>query len=120
MRAVTTGSSATSSSISWPRAGSPLASSAVPAAEAQSTRGTVTGTVTGPDGAPLPGVQVVDPALQRGTTTDVDGQYRIDGAMTIRDLNRQLFEWLSRTDGECIPLKPDHGKRFDHRYRGTY
>jgi len=37
-----------------------------------------------------------------------------------RDLNRQLFEWLYRTDGECIPLKPDHGKRFDHRYRGTY
>ena len=37
-----------------------------------------------------------------------------------RRLNEQLFEWLGRTDGECIPLKPDHGKRFDYRYRGTY
>ena len=46
--------------------------------QAQSNRGTVTGTVTDTDGDPLPGVQVVDPALQRGTTTDADGQYRID------------------------------------------
>ncbi len=37
-----------------------------------------------------------------------------------RQLNRQLFQWLERTDGQCIPLKPDLGKRFDHRYRGTY
>jgi len=46
-------------------------------APAQSTRGTVTGTVTNADGEPLPGVQVVDPALQRGTTTGADGTYRI-------------------------------------------
>lgn len=45
---------------------------------AQSSRGTVTGTVTDTDGDPLPGVQVVDAALQRGTTTDADGRYRID------------------------------------------
>jgi len=45
---------------------------------AQSSRGTVTGTVTGPDGAPLPGAQVVDPALQRGTTTRADGRYRLN------------------------------------------
>jgi hemoglobin/transferrin/lactoferrin receptor protein len=45
---------------------------------AQSSRGTAAGTVTGPDGAPLPGVQVVDPALQRGTTTGADGRYRLD------------------------------------------
>jgi arylsulfatase A-like enzyme len=37
-----------------------------------------------------------------------------------RDLNQQLFKWLYATDGDCIPLKKDHGKRFDHRYRGTY
>ncbi len=36
------------------------------------------GTVTDDQGQPLPGVQVVDPALQRGTTTDADGQYRIN------------------------------------------
>jgi len=46
--------------------------------QAQSNRGTVTGTVTDTDGDPLPGVQVIDPALQRGTTTDAEGQYRID------------------------------------------
>ena len=50
--------------------------------QAQSTRGAVTGTVTGPDGTPLPGVQVVDPALQRGTTTGGDGQYRLDNLPT--------------------------------------
>ena len=44
---------------------------------AQSNRGTVTGTVTDADGTPLPGVQVVDPALQRGTTTASDGTYRL-------------------------------------------
>ena len=37
-----------------------------------------------------------------------------------RRLNEQLFGWLYRTDGESMPLKPDHGKRFDYRYRGTY
>ncbi len=47
-------------------------------AHAQSNRGTVAGTVTDAEGRPLPGVQVVDPALQRGTTTDADGRYRID------------------------------------------
>ena len=44
---------------------------------AQSNRGIVTGTVTDAAGAPLPGVQVVDPALQRGTTTRSDGSYRL-------------------------------------------
>ena len=37
-----------------------------------------------------------------------------------RDLNQQLFEWLYKTSGEHMLLKPDKGKRFDHRYRGTY
>jgi iron complex outermembrane receptor protein/hemoglobin/transferrin/lactoferrin receptor protein len=37
----------------------------------------VTGVVTDTDDEPLPGVQVVDPALQRGTTTDDAGRYRI-------------------------------------------
>lgn len=51
-----------------------------PSAWAQSAdRAAVRGTVTMQDGTALPGVQVVDPALQRGTTTDPDGQYRIDG-----------------------------------------
>lgn len=49
-----------------------------PTASAQSNRGAVTGIVTDTRGQPLPGVQVVDPALQRGTTTNADGRYRID------------------------------------------
>jgi iron complex outermembrane receptor protein/hemoglobin/transferrin/lactoferrin receptor protein len=57
----------------------PLAAGSV---QAQSNRGTVTGTVTDTDGDPLPGVQVVDPALQRGTTTRSDGQYRLDNLPT--------------------------------------
>ncbi|MFB6247257.1 MAG: TonB-dependent receptor [Salinibacter sp.] len=55
-----------------------LVLSSLSAAQAQPRRGVVTGTVTGPDGAPLPGVQVVDPALQRGTTTGPNGRYRLD------------------------------------------
>jgi len=50
--------------------------------QAQSNRGTVTGTVTDTNGNSLPGVQVVDPALQRGTTTGPDGQYRLDNLPT--------------------------------------
>jgi iron complex outermembrane receptor protein/hemoglobin/transferrin/lactoferrin receptor protein len=53
-----------------------------PLAHAQSNRGAVVGTVTDAEGRPLPGVQVVDPALQRGTTTRTDGTYRIDNLPT--------------------------------------
>lgn len=35
-------------------------------------------------------------------------------------LNASLFKWLGNTGGENIPLKKDQGRRFDHRYRGTY
>ncbi|MEF8795464.1 MAG: TonB-dependent receptor [Salinivenus sp.] len=55
-----------------------FAAASFTAVQAQSSRGVVTGTVTGPDGAPLPGAQVADPALQRGTTTRADGRYRLD------------------------------------------
>ncbi|WP_263787338.1 TonB-dependent receptor [Salinibacter grassmerensis] len=51
----------------------------IPTAEAQSTRSTVTGTVTDADGAPLPGAQIADVAFQRGTTAGPDGQYTLDG-----------------------------------------
>lgn len=49
---------------------------------AQSDRGTVRGTVTDGSGAPIPGVQIVDRSLQRGTTTDVDGRYTLSGLPT--------------------------------------
>lgn len=49
---------------------------------AQSSRGTVSGTVTDADGAPLAGAQIVDPSLQRGTTTGPDGQFALDGLPT--------------------------------------
>ncbi|MEO9477318.1 MAG: sulfatase [Cyclobacteriaceae bacterium] len=35
-------------------------------------------------------------------------------------LRTAIFDWLSKTDGESMPLKPDHGRRFDHIYRDTY
>lgn len=35
-------------------------------------------------------------------------------------LRDALFTWLDETGGESMPLKPDHGKRFDHIYRDTY
>lgn len=37
-----------------------------------------------------------------------------------KSLRKALFDWLDKTEGESMPLKPDHGRRFDHRYRGTY
>ena len=52
---------------------------AFPVANAQSTRGTVTGTVTDADGQPLPDVQITDPSLQRGTASGPNGQYTLDG-----------------------------------------
>jgi len=36
------------------------------------------------------------------------------------ELRSALFVWLSETGGESMPLKPDHGRRFDHIYRDTY
>ncbi|MFH6982459.1 sulfatase family protein [Marinoscillum luteum] len=36
------------------------------------------------------------------------------------ELRSALFAWLSETGGESMPLKPDHGRRFDHIYRDTY
>ena len=54
----------------------------VPTAEAQSNRGAVVGSVTDTEGRPLPGVQVVDPALQRGATTNAEGTYRIENLPT--------------------------------------
>ncbi len=36
------------------------------------------------------------------------------------ELRSALFDWLSETGGESMPLKPDHGRRFDHIYRDTY
>lgn len=55
-----------------------------------------------------------DPNEMRNLIRDPDYQ---DVAKGLRDA---LFTWLDETGGESMPLKPDHGKRFDHLYRGTY
>ena len=52
-------------------------------------RAAIEGQVTTPDGNPLPGVQVIDPALQRGTTTDTEGQYQL----TSLPLGEHLIEF---------------------------
>jgi iron complex outermembrane receptor protein/hemoglobin/transferrin/lactoferrin receptor protein len=44
----------------------------------EGSRGAVAGTVVTDDVAPLPGVQIIDLTLQRGTVTDTDGTYRLD------------------------------------------
>lgn len=49
---------------------------------AQSDLGTVTGTVTDEEGAPISGAQIVDPSLQQGTTTGPEGQFSLDGLPT--------------------------------------
>ena len=43
---------------------------------------TVTGTVSDPQGLPLPGVNVIVQGTQRGTQTDIDGNYSISVART--------------------------------------
>jgi arylsulfatase A-like enzyme len=35
-------------------------------------------------------------------------------------LNEDIFDWLQRTNGMKIPLIPDQGARFDHKYQNTY
>lgn len=37
-----------------------------------------------------------------------------------RDLRKSLFEWLKETDGRNMPLVPDKGRRFDHKYIDTF
>lgn len=37
-----------------------------------------------------------------------------------KDLNEDLWRWLYQTDGLSIPLRKDHGRKIDHKYRGTY
>jgi iron complex outermembrane receptor protein/hemoglobin/transferrin/lactoferrin receptor protein len=49
----------------------------VPQVQAQQ-RGTVKGIVRAADGDPLPGAEVLDPALQRGTTTNSQGRFVLD------------------------------------------
>ena len=49
----------------------------IPSSLYAQTRAAVEGRVTTSDGDPLPGVQIVDPALQRGTVSDANGTYRL-------------------------------------------
>jgi len=55
---------------------------------------------------------------------DPDESNNLIRADKYRDLSKQLnsdiFDWLQRTNGMKIPLKPDHGARFDYKYRGTF
>ena len=37
-----------------------------------------------------------------------------------KELRADLFNWLKQTGGMQIPLKEDHGARFDHGYKNTY
>lgn len=37
-----------------------------------------------------------------------------------KQLNQDLFDWLQRTSGMKIPLKPDRGARFDSKYPNTF
>lgn len=41
-------------------------------------------------------------------------------AETAKGLRDALFNWLKETEGEYMPLKEDHGARFDYGYEGTY
>ena len=70
-------------------------------AEAQS-RAAVEGRVTNPDGTPLQGVQVADPAIQRGTTTGADGRYRIESLPTGKHIIEYRFVGFQNVTREVI------------------
>ncbi|NBB77080.1 MAG: TonB-dependent receptor [Bacteroidetes bacterium] len=46
--------------------------------ETDAIRGAIQGTVTDSEGNPLAGVNIIFPQLDQGTSTDLDGSYRID------------------------------------------
>ncbi len=37
-----------------------------------------------------------------------------------KQLNSDIFTWLTETNGLYIPLRQDYGTKIDHKYRGTY
>lgn len=39
---------------------------------------------------------------------------------TAKELNTELWQWLEKTDGLAIPLKPIRGRKIDHLYKGTW
>lgn len=41
-------------------------------------------------------------------------------APLIKELNKDLFDWLAETNGLYIPLRRDYGPKIDHKYKGTY
>ena len=45
-----------------------------------------------------------------------DSTYRKTGL----ELKKELFNWMQKTNGMQIPLKPTINGRFDNLYRGGY
>lgn len=39
---------------------------------------------------------------------------------TIARYDKSLFEWLERSHGMQMPLRPDQGRKFDYKYKGTW
>jgi len=70
-------------------------------ADAQN-RAAVEGRVMNADGTPLQGVQVADPAIQRGTTTDSDGRYRIESLPTGKHLIEYRFVGFQNVTREVV------------------
>jgi len=63
----------------------------VPQPAGAQSRAAVEGRVTTQDGEPLQGVQVADPAIQRGTTTNANGRYRIESLPTGKHIIEYRF-----------------------------
>ena len=78
----------------------------------QSERGTVTGTVTDADGAPLPGAQISDVSFQRGTTAGPDGQFTLDG-LPPGDHTLEIRFVGYQTAVREVTLEPGETRRLD-------
>jgi len=79
---------------------------------AQSDNGTVTGTVTDADGAPLPGAQISDVSFQRGTTAGPDGQFTLDG-LPPGDHTLEIRFVGYQTAVHEVTLEPGETRRLD-------
>lgn len=67
---------------------------------------TITGKVTGENGEPLPGANVLVKGTTVGTVTDVDGNYSL--GVSMRTHQYRLTEWRHRNTGEVEYELYDH------------
>lgn len=95
--------------VVWPAASRSLPATAGPASTAWLAELEVQGTITDTKGDPLPGVNIILKGTSRGTTTDVQGHFRLKvpdtGAVLVISFVGFKRQELPATGGERLALK---------------